>query len=276
MPDAPGFTLHVATDGFTGFCGAVAQGLGKSIETALPNQVGTVLEICVKRSPGKNSALIRQKTRLRVEKPARYVRDGGTLVDPIRRRVPRPLPITTQPLMQTLTGTRGGVKGRQYLIFLSKNGKKVFLLAGSGKGKTDTWPERAAAVLRAAQSAVNSPLQPMADAAVAAIGSIKKSWLQSADALGIPLRINDNSYIRNARSPFDDSTGTRIIRQEGKVLFEVVNHNSLLIRRYSGHDIIEGAINTRLKAFEHEMRAGVFDDMAALARRYPGIAISKS
>ncbi|MES2569600.1 MAG: hypothetical protein V4710_06045 [Verrucomicrobiota bacterium] len=270
---AGGFDLNVSTDGFTGFCDAVAKGLGKPMEPVLRNQVGAVLEICVKRSPGKNNSLIRQKTRLRVEKPARYVRDGATLVDPIRKRVPRPLPVSSQPLLQTLTGTRGGTKGRQYLIF-KKDGKTLFLPVQSSKGKTDSWTARQAASLRATANAIAGQLKPKADAAVEAIGSIKKSWVQSADLLGIPLRLSDSSFVRKARTPYNDGTGSRVIQESGKVLFEVVNHNSMLIERYHGADILAGAIQTRLRAFQHEMRAGVFDNVAALARRYPGIAFS--
>ncbi len=41
----------------------------------------------------------------------------------------------------------------------------------------------------------------------------------------------------------------------------------------NGHAILQRSINTRLKAFEHNMRNGVYQDMKARAQRHPGVFV---
>lgn len=245
---------------------------GADFKVVLRQQVARVLEICVKRSPGiKGPAkAAREKVRLRVEKPARYIGRAGTLVS--RGRAPRQM---HEPVLQTLTGTRGGTAGAQYLVQRDRAGKPFWLRFQGGasiaaspisQGNRDLF-----GALYGQHLALLAQLQGKADDAVAAMGSLRKSWLQIAEKLGLDLRIPKGSFVRKARTGHDDGARSRWEQDGAQFFADCVNTNSLLIRRYNAAAIVQGALQTRAKAFAIEMEKGVFDNVKTRASRYPGI-----
>jgi hypothetical protein len=232
---------------------------GADFKTALRVHTTKVLELCLKRTPGKTGNAVREKARLRVEKPARYVDLAGTKVVP-GPKVPRPM---TTPFLQTLTGTRGGIAGGQWYVGRNRAGTRVVLhptkMVGNAKFSA----------MQAIQSSLQQQLSPKAAEAVAAIGSLKKSWLQIADRLGLDLKVA--GFVRKARGRYDDGARSAWHTDGAAFFAECVNTNNQLVRRYNAAAIVQGALQTRAKAFAIEMQKGVFDDVKTRAARYPGV-----
>jgi len=112
------------------------------------------------------------------------------------------------------------------------------------------------------------------DEAVARRGLAKFSWKQMADALGLMLPVP--AYVRRAsQTPaglrmLGESTARSVLEQAAAFV-DLQSRNPLLTGKLGGRQIILRALNARLKAFEIETSKGVFSDLAARAKRYPGI-----
>jgi len=90
--------LVIDSHGFTAFIEDLARISGKEFLPVLIDQVGTVLDLCIARSPDPWKRLGRSKVRnlveLRIQKPGRYIGDSGSLVN-AENRVPHPVPTGT-------------------------------------------------------------------------------------------------------------------------------------------------------------------------------------
>jgi hypothetical protein len=257
--------LVLDSHGFKAFIEDLARISGKDFVPVLIDQVGTVLDLCIARSPdpwkGNSRSDVKKKVQFRVEKPGRYVGLDGSVVDSTRNRVPRPLDGT--PILQTLTGRRGGQEDREWYIGRDRAGKRVFI--PEERLKTTKY-----FLLAAQKFGIYQVLEPKAEAAIAAIGSIKKSWVDIADAVGAPLR-KSPAWLKKVRSHRNDGERSRVQIDSVAAFVEVVNTNCQLIQQYNGGAILQGAMDTRLKAFLNDLKAGTFKDLEYRASRYPGI-----
>lgn len=258
-------SITVDTTGFTAACAHIAKLSKASMRDVIAFQCGKILEICVKRSPGKAPNPERKKAiRLRIQKPTRYISAIGTIV-PKNGNVPRDE--VNRPLLQTLTGTKGGTEGGQWWIYRAKRKDGRPIIINPMRKRPRDYDR-----FESARQALAGQLAPKSKDAIAAIGSLKKSWLQIADRLGVSIKVM--GFVRKARTPFDDGQFTTFVEKEGAVYAEMVNTNGMLIQKFSGASILQGAINQRLSAFRHEVRTGVFDDLVTRAQRYPGLFVS--
>jgi hypothetical protein len=260
-------TQEIDTHGFTLFLQDLARIAGKDFKEVLVDQAGAVLEICIKRSPnpwksGEGRADVKKKVALRIQKPGRYIGDGGSLV--AENRVPRPVPTAT---LQTNTGTRGGEAGREWYVGRNRVGKRIYLPPDRMLGN-EKFHRR-----QGIKFALYADAEPKVQEAVGAIGSVAASWVHLADKIGAPLR-KAPKWIFKVRGRFNDGERSRVEISDARAFVELVNTNSMLIAKYNGAAILQGAIDTRLKAFEHEIRNGVFEDLAFRAKRYPGLFTS--
>lgn len=112
-------------------------------------------------------------------------------------------------------------------------------------------------------------------------GLAKASWVQIADSLGIPVKVP--AFVRKA-VPQDGiprvSGVGRKMQSANSLFLEIENRYPLLCgaarKRTAGNDgfaILTRAIKTRVKAFEEDVKRGVFDDLKTRAQRYPGIFV---
>ena len=261
----------IDTAGFTSMLRDLVQLSGTDFKAVMLNEVARVLEVCIRYSPGPDRLTddVRQKTRLRVLKPSRYVNAAGSLVPP-GGKVPRPL---ETPFLQTMTGTRGSRMGAGGQWFADRNaaGRRVFLSPFWHLSNV-RW-----ATLQQMQSvheALVAQLDPKAEASIAAIGSLRKSWLQIADQLGVALRLEGKSYLRRASSAFDDGARSRLLTEGFQIIAELVNTNTALIQKYDGAAILRGALATRELAFQHELEHAVFENLKLRASRHPGVFVT--
>lgn len=255
----------IDVDGFVAMCHELYRVSPKKLVPIMLDQAGTVLDLCIQRSPPsstkkKSVEEAKHSARLRIEKPARYMASHGTLVS--NRRAPRTY---SEPYLQTLTGTRGGQKGREWYV-TRRNGKPFYIPQEKLRGVA-YWTKAAKAFMLFEQ------LEPKVQRAWGSIGAMKKSWVQIADRIGATLRKN-KGFVASVRSGFDDGGMSFIDVKDEEGFIEMVNTNMLLIAKYDGARILQGAFDTREAAFVKEMQKGVFDDMAYRAKRYPGIFVT--
>lgn len=259
--------MQVDTGGLEAFIRDLSRMSGKDFLPVVVAVCGQILDLCIARSPkpykGRAKSEIQKSVRDRVQKPGRYIGEGGTLVDPITKRAPRQMEDT--PVLQTLTGSRGGERGREWYVGRNRAGTKIFL--PQERMITNRYRQ-----LSGLKYATNQGLEPAAQAAVAAIGAVKASWLQIAAQINAPLK-KYPGWLKQVRSPYDDGKQSHITIDSAAAFVDLVNTNGMLIRRYDGGAILQGAVDTRLKAYGFELRTGVFNDIAMRAKRYPGIFI---
>ena len=103
-------------------------------------------------------------------------------------------------------------------------------------------------------------------------GLSAQSWLEIADALGIPIRIAE--YVRRAIP----SDGKSYVNGSGHVettaeatSYVLENFQPLLLKSGKAAGIVSGAIATRARAFDIAAQKGLFADLAFLAQRYPSL-----
>lgn len=99
-----------------------------------------------------------------------------------------------------------------------------------------------------------------------------QSWVQIADSLG--LQINAPAYVRNApgfRGVKHINGMSKKAVSAGKLFLEMKNVAPLLLGTIDGNRILQTSINGRYKYFLTSFRKGAFDDVATVARQYPGL-----
>ncbi len=112
-----------------------------------------------------------------------------------------------------------------------------------------------------------------------AAGLSKNSWYQIGQTLRLQMR-GIPQYVMSA----EPSTGKHYQNGKGSEHSDGKAFFLLLENRYpalaspkrpgmNGHNILQRAVNTRLKAFENNMRHGVYNDLKARAQRHPGVFV---
>lgn len=111
--------------------------------------------------------------------------------------------------------------------------------------------------------------------ALQARGLAKHSWLQAALDLGISTeRVGAAGYVQAARpsNGAEYKNGfARTLLEGAAIYIEVSNDQPILVDKLNGAGILQGALDSRVKAFDIETKKGVFADLEARAKRYPGI-----
>lgn len=108
-------------------------------------------------------------------------------------------------------------------------------------------------------------------------GLAKRSWLQCANDLGITIRVP--AYVRRAlpQDGRDRRSGFgREMNGRSNVYFEIENRYPLLLGgnpspKFNGAAILQRAIKTRRRAFEGDLRRGVFSNIRLRAQRYADV-----
>ncbi len=181
------------------------------------------------------------------------------------------LPAGTQWMREVSTDfrTRKGVKG--------KGGETVNYIVRGGDQRhwSNVRWARYQATAAQRQGDLDQSLRIRERMAKESIGLTRQSWVQVADALHLELHAPRLGKIRAAVA----SNGRQYANgfgypEESDAGFELVLENSLpSLVRGDGAGILQRAINTRLDAFEIEVKKGVLADLQTFAARYPGLDI---
>jgi len=244
----------IDSSGFQAMVEELSKLSGKSYEHALVDQVGSILKVCLRKTPARTAReIIKRVSRQNnhVELASGHVVSFWAKADAV----------------MFLDDTNWDQKKnpRQKAPRL-KDGKSWHDMSGDRRWSSERWT-RWKTLEALARRRHKDPRK-----AVKARGLAKQTWLQIAADLGIDIAAP--AYVRNAVSPngktYREGSARKLL-EAAAFYIEIRNSNPLMTGKLNGHRIVQSAINTRLKAFSHEMRKGVFDDVAYRAKRYPGI-----
>lgn len=105
-------------------------------------------------------------------------------------------------------------------------------------------------------------------------GLARRSWLDIAKKLG--LSISFAGYIATAiprtGKEHPENTRVQLQRQTGKLQISFQNSQPT-VNRIGGSAALQAAINGRYKFFLTQMAKGTFNDIAKIAKKYPGMTI---
>lgn len=163
--------------------------------------------------------------------------------------------------------------GHKWWVSRDANGKRTFYIMNGGR----RWSKARWAAYQNEELQRQMQLRQFLPKAKGARGLAKRSWLQIAQDLGIPLEAIA-AYVRGARP----SSGKEYTNGSGKefrgtdtFFIEIANnYPALADGRLPGHSILQRAINGRLAFFAKNLEKGVFENLAARAQKYPGVFVS--
>ncbi len=110
---------------------------------------------------------------------------------------------------------------------------------------------------------------------IAARGLAKRSWFRIGQLLGV--KVDAPAYVKKAIAmtgkiyPEDERVTVR--RSDAEVVF-IIENSQPTVNAINGAQALQQAIDGRVTYFITNVGKGVFDDMAAVAKRYPGIKVS--
>lgn len=110
---------------------------------------------------------------------------------------------------------------------------------------------------------------------LAAIGTAKQTWVLIAGKLGI--RLDAPGYVFSARLPTrSNEANVSVTQQVSETAYGVgVVNSSPLMKFANGRQALFSAIIGRRKFFERNVSKGVFDEIATIARAYPGLVVTQ-
>lgn len=244
--------VRVDTSNFNGFCRQItAHPLGLKVWDVMIYEVGKVLEGCVRLTTRANIDKIRRS----IEFKNRTLRFGA------KGSGPAIIYTTKKGLIwfadEPGAGYEGIAKGRH------PGGKTFHPMTEFFHYGNPRWAryQEFLAQLKDRQIVVRD-----------VIGRAGQSWVQIAESLG--LQINAPDYVRNApgfRGVKHINGVSKKAMSANKLFLEMKNLAPILLGTIDGNRILQTSINGRLKYFQNSLRKGVFDDVALVARQYPGL-----
>lgn len=244
--------IRVDTSNFNGFCRQIAaRPLGLKVWDVMLYEVGKVLESCV-----------RLTTREQVDKIKRSVEfKNRTLRFGAKGSGPAIIYVTKKGVVwfadEPGAGYEGIAQGRK------AGGKTFHPMTERFHYGNPRWAryQEMLAQLRNKQIDVRM-----------VIGRAGQSWVQIADSLG--LRINAPDYVRNAPS-FRGAKRINGVSKKAmsadKLFLEMKNFAPILLGTMDGDRILQTSINGRASYFRKSVEEGVFENVAQVARQYPGL-----
>jgi hypothetical protein len=253
-------TVELQTDGFFAMIHELAALSGRDFGNVLLHQVGALLRVCIRRTRSATRGGIIKRASKKMNHIEFYT---GEVISFWKKADAMMF------LDKSNFKPRPGQKQPKLI-----GGKSWHQVEGLGFGDGDRrWSAERWARFKAfdrlaeAHRKKNDPKE-----ALKSRGLSKQSWLQIADDLGID--IGAPAYVRNARPSngryYKNGRGTRLL-EDAAMYIELINDHPLVVDKLGGAQILQAAINTRMKAFKIDMEKGVFSDVLTRARRYPGI-----
>lgn len=221
----------VDTTAFNAMCKQASRMSAVPIEPFLRNEVGRILEKTIEYIPAAKASAIRLRS-----ETALYSQQPPTLYAP-----------------QTRQGKkhRAGVK-------LSKNGSIKYFLGN--RYPRELW----VAMSRRRKESLRRKL--------GAIGLAKKSFWKIAQALGIEVKIPQKytQAVATTGKEYQD-TETKSEKSQDKIGIFISNSQPTAVKFAGGSKALRAAIAGRVKYFEKNIKFRVFNEVAKIAKAYPGI-----
>lgn len=254
-------TVVLDTHGFTAYLEELMRLSGKTWEEVLLNQAAAILKICLRRTPAASVAGIVK----RVSAHNNHIEFEDGAVLSFWKKAAAHMFLDVSNFEPSSKGTQKPTRAPRLV-----NGRSWHEVEG-GSGER-RWSDERWARYKGYEAAARTKMINE-KAAKGARGLSKQSWQQIADALGIR-DIGAPGYVRNAKPSngkiYRNGTAQKVLSGAAYFL-DLMNDSPLVVKKLKGAEMLQGAIDTRLKAFAHEMRTGVFEDMVTRAKRYPGL-----
>jgi hypothetical protein len=265
-------SLILDTRGFTAACSALAHMAGgefKNGRAVVKSQTAAVLKACMQRT----NAATAQKIKAKFSKSGNVVFDSGEVIAVWRRGNGSVMflePSNYEPPKgrKRVTGRAGPPQRAPKLV----KGNMTWHDMSARRWSNERWA-RFQSFSAMAEDQKKATLAMVKKAG----GLTKKSWADIAQSLG--LNIGAPGYVLSAKParskgrPYIPSKGAETADADSFSI-TISNFTPILVKKFgspSGMMILQGAIGARAGAFNREMKLGVFDDLAARARRYPAI-----
>jgi hypothetical protein len=252
-------SLTIDTTGIMGMFRDLSRMSGRDLADVTRDQAGKILETAIRYTPMAKMKVARETAQRTVRR--RFNTYGaGDVGTAARNNYPR-ISISQK-------------RGKVWWVDKNEDGLRVFyLMNGSRKWSDERWGK----YLAEENDRINDLAMALETAdkrAIGAIGLARQSWVQIADSLGIPLRFTSEGRIRSAIA----STGRRYINGRGtettgqnSFIIELINDHPILVDKLGGAGILQRAVSTRRRAFDIDMKKGVFNNIELRVKRYPGI-----
>lgn len=247
--------VRVDTSNFNGFCREIARtkGLGLKVWDVMLYEVGKVLEGCVRLTTREKVEQIRRS----IEFKNRTLRFGD------KGSGPAIIYVTKSGVIwfadEPGAGNEGIAKGR---TSAGKTFHPMTEFFRYGQPRWDRY-QRFLAQLKDKQIDVRMT-----------VGRAAQSWVQIAEGLG--MQVNAPDYVRNA-PPFRQvrhvNGRARKTNTADGLFLEMKNFAPILLGTMDGNKILQTSINGRYSYFRNGMKRGVFEDVAKVARQYPGLIV---
>jgi hypothetical protein len=120
------------------------------------------------------------------------------------------------------------------------------------------------------------PLAKALAAALGARGLARASWVQIANKLGIAVSVTPAQVLKAVPSTgviYQPGNGARG-RAGSAVYYDISNNFPFQRFKIDGARILSIAIQGRINYFNKNMEKSVFEDLSAIARRYPGLGVA--
>lgn len=248
------------THGFTAFLEDLARLSGKDFEHVCMDQTAAILRICMRRTRAAKVSTIVKKVSA---KNNHVVFEDGQAVSVWKKADHAEMFLDTSNWRDPGPNSRAQAIPPRLI-----NGKSWHEMNGSRRWSNQRWGRYQFYLAEAKRRRVDLA------AAKASRGVSKASWLQIAEEAGLDLGDAVPAYVRSARPSngkvYRNGFAKKTLEAAAFVI-EISNDHPIVVGKLNGAQILQGAIDTRMKAFGHEMRTGVFDDIAARAKRYPGL-----
>lgn len=271
-------TLTLDTRGFTAAINGIASSLTRlgempSTDIVLRNEIGVVVEKCIRETKLASATAIQKKFKAK----------GNSASAP-------------GVAMSVNSGIRGGLTGRvwygespaasttvtekqraalQRRADKSGRGGKVWIIMEDAINPGAGMLSRFQALDAAREAKIRGPLKKALADALAARGLARNSWYQIAARLGIAVRAG--SQVEKARpsngATYQPGNGAKG-RVAASIFYDISNSYPFHLFKIDGARILSYAIQGRIGFFNKNMELGVFKDLAAIARKYPGLGIS--
>jgi hypothetical protein len=227
--------VTVNTKGMEAACAALAKLTGKSMQDVVDAELAKILDKTIDGVPSANAAAIRRKFAA-----AQYSAQSPTLYIPTTR-----------------AGSKARANARR-----TKNGKILYNL-------NNRYP---LALWSAIQRSRTKSLQ----AKLLAIGLSKKSFWLIGRALGLPVKGGrfTQAIASTGKNYPQDIAVSRKSTSDGIQVSFINAQPTVNTPRVGGARALQNAINGRVQFFTTNVKKGVFNSMAQIARAYPGLHLT--
>lgn len=257
-------TTTLDTHGFTAFIDDLARLSGRTFEEALLDQTAALLRLCMKHTSAAKVGNIVKRVSAHNN---HIVFEDGSAISMWKREPGSPtMFLDTSNWREPRLQTAASIGRRPHA---GPGGKTWHQVEGGRNPRR--WSNERWARYKAYEGIAKTRRIDL-KAARGARGVSKQSWLQIAQELG--LNLDPPAFVVRAKRTngreYKNGTARRMLEATAAFI-EISNADPIVVGRLNGARILQKSIDARLKAFGIEMRKGVFDDIAARARRYPGL-----